>query len=197
MSLKTGLHPVANQNLAAVVTYLEMTAPFLNSAKPLPSGTEIKLERLSNDAYRTIFKAIGEPWLWISRLVMSDSELSDILSHNNVETWVVRQSDAAIGLIELDFREKDICELAFFGLVKSATGQGLGGPMMGFVQKRARQREISRIHVHTCTLDDPAALPFYRRVGFVPVKRDVEIFADPRQTGEFPATAGQRIPNLG
>jgi ribosomal protein S18 acetylase RimI-like enzyme len=34
--------------------------------------------------------------------------------------------------------------------------------------------------VHTCTLDHPAAVGFYRRSGFRPYRRSVEIADDPR-----------------
>jgi hypothetical protein len=51
--------------------------------------------------------------------------------------------------------------------------------------------------VHTCTLDHPAALGFYRRHGFVPTKRTIETFPDPRLLGVLPADAAPHIPCLG
>ena len=55
-------------------------------------------------------------------------------------------------------------------------------------------RPIARFHVHTCTLDSPGALSFYRRSGFTPVRQQIEIAADPRVTGDLPREAGAHIP---
>jgi hypothetical protein len=41
-------------------------------------------------------------------------------------------------------------------------------------------KEVTRVWVHTCTLDGPQALPFYMGQGFVPYARFVEVFPDPR-----------------
>ena len=67
---------------------------------------------------------------------------------------------------------------------------GPGGP-----SRLARRGEP--VHVHTCSLDHPAALNAYRRVGFVPYKRVVERFADPRLLGILPLDAAPQVPLLG
>jgi hypothetical protein len=56
---------------------------------------------------------------------------------------------------------------------------------------------MSRVHVHTCTLDHPAALAAYIRAGFRPYKRAIERFTDPRLTGILPADAAPQVPLLG
>jgi ketosteroid isomerase-like protein len=61
---------------------------------------------------------------------------------------------------------------------------------------RAWRDGITRVHVHTCTLDHPAAVAFYVRSGFVPYKREVEVAPDPRLTGELPPSAGAHAPVL-
>lgn len=194
MSLKPGLHPVESGQLAAVVTYLEMTAAQVRPPKAIPEGISIVQENMSLADYRAVFKAIGAPWLWVSRLTASDDELSAILTDPRVETWPVRQNGDIVGIVELDFRIDQKCELAFFGLIPSATGQGIGGPMMALAQKQAFSRPIEVFHVHTCSLDDPAALNFYRKAGFTAVKRDVEIFDDPRLSGVHTKHSAPQIP---
>jgi len=101
-----------------------------------------------------------------------------------------------IGLLELDFRVPDECELAYFGLVADRVGQGLGRGLMREVLARAWHRPIRRLHVHTCTLDHPQALAFYQRAGFTPYRRAVEVAPDPRLTGDLPRTAGAQVPLL-
>jgi hypothetical protein len=51
--------------------------------------------------------------------------------------------------------------------------------------------------VHTCSLDHPAALPAYRRAGFVPFKRAIERFPDPRLLGILPRDCAPQIPLIG
>jgi ribosomal protein S18 acetylase RimI-like enzyme len=196
MTLTPGLHPVPSGHLAAVVTSLEMTAPATSKPKPFPAGFGATRERLSVYDYQWLFREIGAPWLWASRLVMDEDALNTILTDKNVETWVIRQANAAVGLIELDFRITDTCELAFFGLISDATGQGLGGAMMELAKEQAFARPISRFHVHTCTLDSPHALGFYQKAGFAAHKREIEVFSDPRIDGVLPSTSAAHIPCL-
>ena len=196
MILSEGMHEVPAGHLAAVVTYLEMTASAKMDAKPFPAGVTATKEVLDTNTYRTLFRAVGAPWLWTSRLAMDDSALNAILTDPSIEIWVVRKDGAAIAFIELDYSAPMICELAFFGMITAATGQGLGGPMMGLAQTQAFRQNVQSFTVHTCSLDDPRALGFYRKAGFTPVKRGVEVFADPRIEGPHAPTTAPQIPCL-
>ena len=86
------------------------------------------------------------------------------------------------------------CEIAFFGLKSDFVGQGLGRDMMNAAIERAWRQPIDRLWVHTCSLDHPAALAFYRRSGFRVYRQQVEIAKDPRVLGELPRTAGAHVP---
>ncbi len=54
-----------------------------------------------------------------------------------------------------------------------------------------------QVVVQTCTLDHPAALAAYRRAGFVPFKREIERFPDPRLIGVLPRDCAPQIPLIG
>lgn len=196
MTLARGIYGVPAGHLATVITTLQMTAPAMADPKPFPKGVVANCEQLDLVAYRGLFKAVGGPWLWTSRLMMNDAELQATIDDPLIETWVVRQNDMAIGLIELDFRTAEECELVLFGMITEVAGQGLGGPMMALVQSHAFAKQISRLIVHTCTYDAPAALPFYQKAGFTPYRTDVEIYADPRAVGVLPKTMAPHIPCL-
>src|SRR3546814_14946996 len=60
----------------------------------------------------------------------------------------------------------------------------------------AWRKGVARVWVHTCTLDHPAALGFYRASGFTPIRRTIETFADPRALGVLPRDAAPQIPYL-
>lgn len=196
MTLKEGISAVPKGHLAAVVTHLEMTAPAMATPKPFPSDVTATRETPDIASYRALFRAVGDPWLWTSRHLVSDDALLAILTDKDVEVWVIRQGDSAIGFVELDFRTAGECALAYFGLIPAATGQGLGGPMMGLAQSQAFSRDISRFHVHTCSLDAPGALAFYQRTGFVPYKVEVDIFPDPRLSGVIHPAKAKHVPCL-
>jgi len=184
-----------NGDLAAVVTYLEMTEP---PAEPVPA-TSLQLRRIrpTLDDYRALFRKIGAPWLWFSRLAMADAELEAIITDPGVELLEVAAVEAVVGMLELDFRTAGECEIAFIGLVPSLTGEGHGRWLIAEAVHRAWREGVTRVHVHTCSLDHPAALAAYRRAGFVPYKRAIERFADPRLSGILPADAAPQVPLLG
>src|SRR3546814_3881183 len=94
---------------------------------------------------------------------MDDDALTAIIHHPDVHVHAVtNRSGTELGLLELDFREVGECELAFFGLVPEMTGRGHGKWLMQRALSLAWTDNIRRVHVHTCTLDHPAALDFYR-----------------------------------
>jgi GNAT superfamily N-acetyltransferase len=181
--------------LAAVVTFLEMHHPPVGLTVP-PAPLELVAVRPAPDAYRALFRAVGAPWLWFSRLVMRDADLAAIIESPSVELFEVRDGDATVGMLELDRRQRHECELAFLGLVPAYTGAGHGRWLLAEALTRAWTPGIRRVHVHTCSLDHPAALAAYRRAGFTAIARKVETFIDPRLAGILPRDAAPQIPLL-
>lgn len=198
-TLSVGYSPVPPGHLAAVVTHLEMRArPEGRPVRPLPPGMElVRLIQPDVEAYRALYRTIGEDWLWFSRLIMSDDDLVEILNDPNVEIYVLRNRAAKVGLLELDFRVDKQCELAFLGLEAGAIGMGLGSVLMTKAIEMAWSRPIERFWVHTCTYDHPAALPFYQRSGFVPFLLEVEVAPDPRISGIIPRERAAHVPIIG
>jgi GNAT superfamily N-acetyltransferase len=190
------LEDISNGELAAVVTFLEMLEP---PQFDIPEST-LRLRRVAEptlDQYRALFRKIGAPWLWFSRLALSDTDLAAIIGHPEVHLYEVAAVEAVVGMLELDFREPGQCELAFVGLVPELSGQGHGRWLLAHAVRLAWRDGVKRVHVHTCTLDHPAAVAAYRRAGFVPYKRAIERFTDPRLTGDLPPDSAPQLPLLG
>lgn len=181
--------------LAAVVTSLEMRArPAPRPVPDSPLGLA-RWQSHSPDKYRTLFRRVGAPWLWFSRLAMADEQLSAILDDPGVAMWaVVDRQGVEVGMLELDFREAGQCELSFLGLVPELAGQGHGGWLMTQALALAWRADVARVWVHTCSLDHPSALGFYMRWGFAPFARAVETFPDPRILGLLPQDCAPQIP---
>ncbi|WP_340316989.1 GNAT family N-acetyltransferase [Rhizorhabdus argentea] len=191
------LTPVPPHMIATIVTSLEMRER--PKARMLPAAP-FRLTRWKQPGvakYQALFRRIGEPWMWFSRLVMPETDLLAIIHHPAVEIYAVEdRRGIEIGLLELDFRKQSEVEIGFFGFVTELTGKGHGNWLMAQALSLGWRNGINRMWVHTCTLDHPGALGFYRRHGFIAFERAVETFADPRLAGVLPREASPHIPLL-
>ncbi len=148
------------------------------------------------DWYRRLYREIGEPWLWFSRLRMSDDELRAIVHNPDVDVIALSHNGVDCGLLEFDRRAMPDIELSFFGIAPALIGKGAGRALLDYGLKAAWEHRPQRVWLHTCTLDHPRALDFYRKAGFVPYKRAIEITDDPRLTGDLPRDAAPGVPIL-
>lgn len=194
MILPDGHSDVPAGKIAAVVTHLEMTARPAPRPDPAGSWSLRRVQTPDLDWYRDLYRRIGEEWLWFSRLKMSDTELAAIIQSPQVELYALVQDGHDEGLLELDFREAGQCELVFFGVAAKLIGSGAGRFLMNRTLELSWSRPVTRVWVHTCTLDHPSALTFYQRSGFRPYRRQVEIADDPRLDGTAPRDVARHVP---
>jgi len=69
------------------------------------------------------------------------------------------------GYHELRQDDGDGVEIAYFGLLPAFIGRGFGGALLTHALDEAWRMEPTRVWVHTCTLDHPAALANYQARG--------------------------------
>lgn len=193
--MTAGIDPVGPGMVATVVTMLELTArPRPGAIRSLPFRLD-HWRRPSPEAYRALFRRVGAPWLWFSRLIIDDAALAAILADPAVEVHVVRdRRGIEVGFVELDFHAGDSALISYFGIVPELIGRGVGGWLMARSLTLAWRPGIERVRVNTCTLDHPSALGFYRRRGFIATGRAVECFPDPRLTGLIAEDQAPHIP---
>lgn len=192
-----GLIAVPDGEVATIVTTLEMTKR--PPARPMPDSALrlVRWDAPSPDRYRALFRRIGAPWLWFSRLVMDDARLTEIIHDAAISIFaVVDRQGIEVGMLELDHRTAGACELSYVGLIPELAGKGHGRWLMAQALAFAWRKDVVRVWVHTCTLDHPRALGFYRASGFTAISRTVETFLDPRLTGALPADVAPQIPLL-
>ena len=116
MILPDGYSDVPAGKIAAVVTHLEMTArPSMSPPSPGP-WTLRKVDRPDLAWYRDLYRRVGEEWLWFSRIRATDEKLAARLHHPLVETHALVADGSDEGLLELDFREPETCEIGMFGV---------------------------------------------------------------------------------
>jgi len=150
-------------------TYLEMRGNMgREMSHPLPEVRVIRMPSPSVDYYRTLYNAVGEPWKWIDRNLLDDDELAAIIQDELVEFYILRIDGEPAGYGELDRRktEENEIELAYFGLLEKYQGRGLGKYFLNWLILRAWAYEPTRLWLHTCELDSPAALALYEKAGF-------------------------------
>jgi GNAT superfamily N-acetyltransferase len=192
--LPDGYSDVPAGKIVAVVTHLEMIERPLLPPHPVGAWVLRKVDRPELDWYRDLYRRVGDEWLWFSRLQMSDAELTAIIHAPLVEIYALVQDGRDEGLLELDFRQSGQCEIAFFGVTAKLIGSGAGRFLMNRALEFSWSRPVTRVWVHTCTLDHPSALSFYQRAGFRPFRRQVEVADDPRLDGSAPRHVAKHVP---
>ncbi|MBC7986086.1 MAG: GNAT family N-acetyltransferase [Sphingomonadaceae bacterium] len=190
-----GLEVVPPGRIATIVTYLDMRVPPPPAPPPASPLTLRRWDEPDPERYRALFRRVGGPWLWFSRLALDDEGLRAVIRDPGISVHAAEDpAGGEVGLLELDHSVADECELAYFGLVPERVGQGHGRWLMAHALALAWRPGVTRVHVHTCTLDHPAALAFYRRSGFTPRGTAVESFADPRLAGLLDRELAPHVP---
>ncbi|MEX0924220.1 MAG: GNAT family acetyltransferase [Rhodovibrionaceae bacterium] len=177
-----------NGKLAYTITYLEMTAP--PQLEPVHPPVDLRLallhaERPSVAFYRYLYNAIGRDWLWWERRLLGDAELAAIVQDPRVEIYVLYAGGVPAGYFEIDRRQKDSVDLAYFGLLPDFVGRGLGSYFLTIAIETAWSSNPQRVTVNTNSLDHPRALPLYQRMGFEPVGQKRMKIDDPRRDPAF------------
>lgn len=159
------------ERIPVTVTFLEMPSPPSHYA-PIPYNRPIallKARHMPNHFYRYLLDRIGRKWHWVNALRLSDEDLSGKLADPARDIRVLHLDGVPAGMFELAPIDAETIELVYFGLMENATGQGIGRWFLGAAIEAAWSRGPQRVVVQTCTLDHPAALPLYQKVGFNPV----------------------------
>lgn len=169
------------RELNTVVTFLEMNTEAIHHVAP-PSNIRLMLLRAENITlafYRFLYSAVGQNFNWYDRRYVSDAELAAAIHAEGVEIWVLYAGGQPAGYFELVPRPGNVMELEYFGLIPEFHGRGLGKWLMAEAIKACWARKPEKVVVETCTLDGPAALPLYQRMGFVPVARKDKVLTVP------------------
>jgi ribosomal protein S18 acetylase RimI-like enzyme len=151
-----------------VRTYLRMTSPEQLVAARL-ADDRLRIERVEEcpaSFFRYLYVEVGRSYFWTDRLPWSDERLRARLAQPGVELYLLTSSGAPAGYYELERYADDSIEIAYFGLLPEFHGRGCGKHLLTDAVERAWSRRPASVWLHTCTLDDPAALPNYERRGF-------------------------------
>jgi len=149
-------------------TYLEMLDPSaLRAARN--DDPRIRVELLSECSpsfFRYLYVEVGRNYHWIDRLPWTDEDITAHLNLPEVSLWLMTEAGVNAGYFELRRCEDGSVEVAYFGLLPEFIGRGLGKHLLTRAVEQAWADGANRVWLHTCTLDDPAAMPNYLKRGF-------------------------------
>ncbi len=149
-------------------TYLEMLT--LDDLRPSRADADaLTVRRLPVSEFATgrqFYQEVGNDYQWIDRLVWSDRQWQEYYQRPGIEIWVGESQGVRAGYFELDARDNGSTELAYFGLLPTAIGRGLGGLLLTEAIRQAWASGAKRVWVHTSSRDHAGALPNYLARGF-------------------------------
>lgn len=155
-------------------TYLQMSSP--EEFKPAPKVEwPVRVEQALDcpaSFFRYLYREVGRNYHWVDRLGWTDQEIRDYLNQPCVSLFVMYFAGSPAGYFELSRHTDGSTELAYFGLLPEFIGRGLGKYLLTCALEQAWKDGAQRVWLHTCTLDDPAAMPNYISRGFTPFKQE-------------------------
>src|SRR4051794_36311423 len=95
-----GYTDLPSGKIATIVTYLEMLERPRLRRLPRPEGWRLEPIAGDLDRYRALFRRVGEPWLWFSRLHVDDRALKAIITDPRVEAYALTDGETDIGFLE-------------------------------------------------------------------------------------------------
>ena len=155
-------------------TYLELSRPedLLGASSPDPRLRVERVEQCPASFHRYLYAEVGRAYHWVDRLGWTNEETLAYLASPTVTLWVLYFSGAPAGYFELKRCEDGSVEIAYFGLLPEFTRRGFGKHLLTEAVTQAWAQGARRVWLHTCTLDDAAALPNYVARGFRPFKTE-------------------------
>ena len=163
-----------SETIEVTRTYLEMRDPSELQAVKLDDPS-IRISLQSDcpvELFRWLYVEVGKNYHWIDRLPWTDDDIRAHLKRPENSVWLMTYDTERAGYFELRKCEDGSTEVAYFGLLPRFLGRGLGKHLLTSATEQAWADGANRVWLHTCTLDDPAALPNYLKRGFKPYQTE-------------------------
>lgn len=167
--------------IEVTTTHLQQFSPaeLRPSTRPLPAHARIeRVTDISPEFSKFLYQGVGSAWNWADRLMLRRGEWAALMRTPGTETHVLYVNGAPGGYVELVSRAAASgtgteVEIMYFGLFAQCIGQGLGGALLTEGISRAWDMDtrwaglapVTRVLVHTCSLDGPAAIANYEARG--------------------------------
>ena len=158
----------------------------INSVKNLnrskSPGSNFKISEVKPPDFQLnkfFYKQIGKNHRWIDRLVWEDKKWIEYVENPNVKTFVLKDDNNLVGYYEtIRSLYNDHTEIAYFGILEEYYGKKCGGYLLSEAINKLFEEGISRVWLHTCSLDHKNAIKNYLARGmqiFKSEKINVEV----------------------
>ena len=157
-----------------ITTYLEMRSADDLRAKRSDTRFQVREKRNRDWRFnRDLYFRVGEQWDWVDKRPWTDDQWKEYATAD-LFTFAGYYDDVLAGYYELRRDREGGVEIAYFGLLPEFIGRGLGGALLTSAIEEAwrTSSSVSRVWVHTCTLDHPGALGNYQARGMVIYKQE-------------------------
>ena len=153
----------------------------INSLEDLNQGSKPSddyslnfLDPINFQLNKFFYKNIGNKHKWVDRLSWTEEQWIDYVSSKNVKTYVLKYKEDLVGFFELIYhQEKKEVEIAYLGILENYHNKKLGSYLLSEAIKESFKNNISRVWVHTCTLDHKNALNNYMNRGMKVFKTEI------------------------
>ena len=108
------------------------------------------------------YKQIGRKHRWIDRLAWTDKKWIEYVESPRVKTFILKDNSNLAGYYETIYDpNNNHSEIAYFGILDEYIGKKCGGYLLSEAIDKLFKDGISRIWLHTCSLDHENAIKNY------------------------------------
>lgn len=156
-------------------TYLQVASRADVRGARIEDDPLLRLARIpapSVELAQRLYRDVGAAYHWLDRWTWTPDDWRAWVERPGFGTWVLSHDGNEAGFFDLHWDDSGACEIELFGLVKAYQGKGLGKHLLTCAADVAFTVGASRLWLHTCTLDDPKAMPNYLARGFNQYKQE-------------------------
>ena len=140
--------------------------PIRRSCRAVPLDRRVRIDRAAPCTvpfFRFLYREVGQQYNWHDRFVWTDEQCPRASIRRMSRSRVLYTEGTPAGYFELQRHADASVEIVYFGLMPDFLGRGLGKQMLTAAVQRSWAMGAERVWLHTCTQDNPAALPNYVR----------------------------------
>ena len=132
------------------------------SKSPGPNFKIIQVDPPDFQLNKFFYKQIGRNHRWIDRLAWADEKWIQYVENPRIKTFILKDNSNLAGYYEtIRDLDNDNCEIAYFGILEEYIGKKCGGYLLSEAIKRLFEEGMSRVWLHTCSLDHENAIKNY------------------------------------
>ena len=152
----------------------------LNQSNCKEINLDVHLEKKPTiDFCKFFYKEVGRDFFWRDRLKWTDQDWLDYVNNDFFKLYILKHNNKLAGYYELLYDPKTTSmEIPYFGIFKEFYGKKIGGYLLTDALSTSFKQKITKVWVHTCTLDHPNALKNYLARGMKIFKTE-KIFFNP------------------